>query len=142
VRLIQQRQRRHRRGADCKISKLESAGIERRHHENGADVVYDGCGGQEDAQFDRYPAPQHGDQRNRERGVGCHWHAPAVRPRPLRDDRQVQHCGYRHAAYGRGNRQRRGTPGGQMADGELALDLEAYDQREDRQQPVIDPVAQ
>ena len=34
------------------------------------------------------------------------------------------------------------APAGEMADGELALDLEADDQEEDRQQAVVDPVPQ
>ena len=55
---------------------------------------------------------------------------------------RIEHRRHHHAADRRRDRQRRGAPAGQMADGELALDLEADDQEEDRQQAVVDPVQQ
>ena len=64
---------------------MQIAGIEDRDDDDRADVVDDRRGGQEDAQLDRHALAQHHDQRDREGGVGRHRHAPAVRPRPVRE---------------------------------------------------------
>ena len=48
--------------------------------------------------------------------------------------------GYDHAAHGCDDRQRRLTAILQLAEQQLALDLEADDEEEDRHQPVVHPV--
>ena len=119
---------------------VQRVGIEQRDHDDRADVVDDRRRGQEDAELDRHPGPEHHEERHREGGVGRHRHAPAVRPGPRGDQPGVDQRRRGHAAERRRDRQRRGARAGEMADGELALDLEADDQEEDRQEPVVDPV--
>ena len=84
---------------------------------------------------------QHDDERHGKRGVRRHRHAPALGERPGRDHGNIKKGGNHHAADRAGNRQGGATPAGQVADGELALDLKPDDQEEDGQQPVVDPVA-
>jgi hypothetical protein len=75
ARSIEQGQRDDHCGTDGKVSELEGAGIEAGDHQYGADVI-----GEEDAQLDRHPASHHRNQGDGKGGVGCHRHAPAVRP--------------------------------------------------------------
>ena len=87
-----------------------------------------------------------GDEREhaeRERDVGRHRDAPAPwPPRPPGCTREVQERRDDHAADRRDHRQRRLPPVAQLAEDQLALDLEPDDEEEDRHQPVVDPVPQ
>ena len=67
---------------------------------------------------------------------------PARRLRCARGDRQEDERGEHHAAEGGEDGQRRGAPVAQLAADELAFDLQADDEEEDRHQAVVDPVAQ
>ncbi len=104
------------------------------------EVVDDRRRGKEDAQFDRDARAHHDDERHREGGVGRHRHAPSVRPGSSGNDQKIQRRRRDHAADRAGDRQRRRAPAREMADGELALDLETNDEKEHGQEPVVDPM--
>lgn len=63
-----------------------------------------------------------------------------VRPWPGRNDKKIKRGRRDHAADRAGDRQSRGAPAREMADCELALDLEAHDNKEQGQQPIVDPM--
>ena len=63
-------------------------------------------------------------------------------PVPADVDRDVDQGGHDHAADGGDRRQRGGPRVAQLALDELALDLEADDEEEDRHQRVVDPLLQ
>ena len=67
---------------------------------------------------------------------------PARRPLAAGDHGDEDQHRHQHAAERRRDRQHRGAPLPELADHELALDLEADDEEEQRHQPVVDPVAQ
>src|SRR5690606_21248926 len=56
-------------------------------------------------------------------------------------DQERQHRGGDHPAHGRDRRQQRFLRGGQLTDGQLALELQADHEEEDGQQPVLGPLA-
>jgi len=60
-----------------------------------------------------------------------------VRPGSGRGDHEIERSRRDHAADGACDRQRCGAPPGEMADGELALDLEPDDKKEEGQSPSL-----
>ena len=63
-----------------------------------------------------------------------------ARPAPPSVERDVDDRRHDHAADRRDDRQHRLARLGQLADDDLALDLEPDDEEEERHQPVVDPV--
>jgi hypothetical protein len=103
---------------------------------------------------DRHRQQQHPDSgRQRRTGQGQHAEGEgdvggdrdrpctAVGRRPP-GCRQCDRGGQDHPARGGRQGQGRGPPPGQLADGQLPLDLKASDEEEDRQQPVGHPASQ
>ena len=105
------------------------------------DVVDDDRRGQEHAQLDGDAVAEQHDQRDREGRVGPDRNAPSV-PQFRRCDRCIDDRRQDDAAQRGDHRKRPRSKGRQVADGELALDLEPDDEEEDRQEPVVDPVEQ
>ena len=122
-------------------SSVEGGRIEQRDDDDRDQVVDDHGRRQEYAQVDRHAIAQDDDQRDRERRVRRHRQAPRVLDARRRKGEEQQRR-RRHAADRGGERQRGGTPRRKPADAELALDLEADDEEEDRQRPVVHPVDQ
>ncbi len=108
VRAVQQRERGDDGRGGGEVSGVDLGAVEERDDRDGADVVDDRRRGQEDAQLHRHARAHHGDQRDREGGVGRHRHAPAVGPRPVGNDERVQRGGHDHPAERGGDRHRRG----------------------------------
>ena len=77
---------------------------------------------------------------DRESGVGRHRYPPPRRRAGSGGDRRKIATGSDHAAERGEDRQRRRARMAQVADDQLALDLERDDEEEDRHQPVVDPV--
>ena len=82
--------------------------------------------------------------RARPRRRRCRWPAarPSRRARATGVDHEVQRGGHHHAAHGGEDRQGGHPPVAQVADHELALDLERDHQEEQRHQAVVDEVTQ
>ncbi len=87
------------------------------------------------------PADQ-GQRAERERGVGGHGRAPAVRGRAAGGEGQVQRDRHDHPAQP--GRQRQGQPAAlaQFAHVELAPGLDRHDQEEERHQAGVHPAVQ
>ena len=105
-------------------------------------VVDDDHGEDERAQPVREPRPDDREHAERERRVGRHRRAPAVRGRAARGEREIEGDRHRHPAETREERQRHPAALAQLADVELAPRLEADDEEEERHQAGVDPLAQ
>ena len=79
---------------------------------------------------------------DRERDVGRHRHAPADDAGLAEVEPDVDQRRDHHAAERADGRQGGALPAGELADQELALDLQADDEEEHRHQHVVDPVRQ
>ena len=95
-----------------------------------------------DAQAVGEPRPDDREHAERERRVGRHRRAPAVRGRAARGEREIDGDRHDHAAEAREQRQRHAAALAQLADVELAPRLEADDEEEERHQAGVDPLAQ
>jgi hypothetical protein len=85
-------------------------------------------------------APSSAADAERERDVGCHRNPPAAqRDRIIPVNRGVDQRRDDHPAERGDQRQRRLAHGGELADEELALDLEADEEKEDRHPELVDP---
>ena len=106
------------------------------------DVVDDHQREQEHAQSRRAVAADEREDAERERGVGADRDAPALRVGRTAVEREIDER-RRDDAADRGDDRRRQTPPlAQLAHVELAPDLEADDEEEERHQAVVDPVAE
>ena len=76
------------------------------------------------------------------RDVGGHRDAPAVGARSAVHDREVDECGDGHATGSGGDWSDGPAPRTQLADGDLATDLEADEDEERHHRRVVDPVPQ
>ena len=130
------------RGSEGERERVEALGIEDRDHDDGADVVDDGQREQEHLERRRHARPEQRKDAEREGDVGRHRDAPPVAPRTAADDRGVDRRRDDHPADRGEHRQRRGPTILQLAGDELALDLEADDEEEQRHQAVVDEVLQ
>jgi hypothetical protein len=79
----------------------------------------------------RDPTPSDSKDANSERNVGDHWNRPPPRSGAT-SDHQAHEGRHDHAPKGGDAGQDRSMPGGQVAIGELAFDLEPDDEKEDR----------
>ncbi len=125
------------RGGQGKIRCVEDG-----DDQHGQQVVDDREGGHEDAQSERCSLAEQGEDAEREGDVRRHRDAPAGSPRAASGDSEEDRGRHDGASHGGCDRQRRPACGGELADQDLALDLEADDEEEDGHEPVVDPVDQ
>ena len=119
-------------------------GVEDRDHHDRQQVVDDGEGEQERAQRGRQVGADDGQDGEGERDVGRRGDRPAAQRAgvPAEVEQDEQERGHRHAADRGGHGQRRPPRLAQVPGDELALELEARDEEEDRQEPVGGPGAE
>jgi hypothetical protein len=129
-------------GGRAEVGPVQRVGVEDRDHQHGAEVVGDGQGGEEDLERGRHAVAEQRHDADGERDVGGHRHAPAAGRVARRVQREVERGGQEHAADGAGDREHRLARSRQLAGEDLALDLEADDEEEDRHQAVVDPEVQ
>ena len=115
-------------------------GVEDRDDEDRTDVVRDGERNEEDFQAARDAVPQQRHHPDCERDVGCHRHAPTARARAGRVGGEVDERRCSHASDSREDGQQCLASFGEFADEDLALDLEADDEEEQRHERFVDPV--
>ena len=136
----QAEQRQHQDGGTASAVSVEVVGVEERHHGDRADVVDDGQGEQEQPEPVGAARPEQRQDAEHERGVGRHDDAPAGTGRAGAVDRQVDR-GRDEQPAERAERRGRDVPAvAQLPDADLAGDLEADDQEEQRHGGVVDPV--
>lgn len=110
--------------------------------EDGAEVVDDSQRQQERAQRGGQVGADNGEDREREGDVRRHRYGPALEASAAdRGGECVEGGRHRHAADGRDNGQGGGGGGAQLADDELAFQLDPGDQEEQSQQAVGRPMA-
>ena len=106
--------------------------VEQRDNRQGSDIVDYRQGQQEDAQAGRVFRPNDRQCPDEKSGVGGDHHAPGPRVFPGLVEQQEDHGG-QDQTRDRGDHRHRGPgPVGELADGELAGDLEADDEEEER----------
>ncbi len=115
-------------------------GVEDGDDHDGADVVGDGEGEQEQLRARRDPIADQGHDAHGERDVGRHRDAPALLGGGAGVERQIDRSRNQHAAQRGDGRQGDGPRVPEFSDHELALDLETDDEEEQRHQPVVDPL--
>jgi len=116
--------------------------VDRRDHQQSAEVVDDGEAEEEHAQPRRRTGREQRQRAEGESGVGRHRGAPAATAGTARVEHQVDSDRDSHPAdRGEdGDRQPPAVP--QLAQVELALGLEPDDKEEERHQTLVDPMAQ
>ena len=75
---VEDHQQREQRGRRSQGRRRDVLGIEQREHKDGANVIGNGQRGDEHGEGDRRLAAEHCKQRQCERRVGRHRHAPAA----------------------------------------------------------------
>jgi hypothetical protein len=129
------------RGGDQQRLEGHVLAVGERDHQQRDHVVDDDDRQHEAAQAVGEARPDQGEHPEGEGGVGRHRDAPPLR-RPLaRVEGQVDGDRHRHPAEGGEHRQGQATALAQLADVELAADLEPDDEEEERHQAVVDPLA-
>ena len=118
---------------------FDALAVDQRDHDQGGQIVHDEHGEHEHPDPVGHIAPEQRQQTQRERGVGGHGHAPAVRARPAGIDGQVDEHGDGHAGHTGSERQDEPAAITQVAEVELAPGLQAHDEEEQRHQPAVDP---
>ena len=119
---------------------LELRRVEHGDDDDGADVVDDGQGQQEHLDRRHDAAPEQAEHADRHGDVGGHRDAPPVLPGTAHVEAEVDQCRYDHPAK-RGECWRcRLAAIAQLALDQLALDLQADDEEEQRHQAVVDPL--
>ena len=117
--------------------------IEQGDDDDGAEVVEDGKRQQEQLERARHPRPQQRQHAHGEGDVGGRRNGPALeRDGVAGVDPDVDERRHRHAADGRHRGQGGLAEGRQLSPQQLALDLEADQEEEDRHQAVVDPQQQ
>jgi hypothetical protein len=127
--------------AQSKRSPGELAAVTDRNHQNGSDVIDDRKRQHEDPQALRDAPPQESQAADDERGVGRHDRAPAVRAFSAQLERQVQGRGHEHPTQRGRDRERGHTRASQLAQDQLALELQRDHEEEERHQTVVDPLS-
>ena len=119
---------------------VEPVGEDRGDDDDPAEVVRDREREQERAQRRREASAEGGHDGHGERDVGRRGHRPTLRfAVGQRVDEKVDRRRRRHPADGGDDGQSRPSRGAQLADGELALELETDDEEEEGEQPVRGP---
>ncbi len=136
---VQEHQGAEKRGGHPEAAEGELGGVEEGDHQDRPQVVHDGHGGDEDLEGQGHAPPQESQDPQGEGDVRGHGDAPAVGPRAAGVPQGVDRCRHQHPTHRR--RQGEGRlPGlGELPHQDLALDLQAHDEEEDRHQPVVDP---
>ena len=117
--------------------------VEDRDDEDGAEIVDDGEGQQEDFECRRNARPQHGHHADREGDVGGRGNGPSAHGEAVAPvDGGVDDGGHDHAAQGRDGGKGGGFCRLQRPHKHLAFDFEADEEEEDHHQAVVDPVQQ
>ena len=119
---------------------MEVLGIEDRQGQHGKDVVDHRQGGDEHLQAHRRAPSQECEDAKREGDAGGCGRRPPRGGRPTVHG-EVDRRRRQHPADGAQNRQHRRPPVGEGADGHLAADLQADEEKEQGQQALGDPVA-
>ena len=130
------------RNGDRERGEGEVVGVGERDDEERGDVVDDHQREQEHAQSRRAVAADEREDPEREGGVGSDRDAPTLRVGRTAVEREIDERGCDDAADRGDDRRRQTPPLTQFAHVELAPDLEADDEEEERHQAVVDPVAQ
>jgi hypothetical protein len=127
----------HRQGQD-----VDHLGVQQPDHRDRGDVADQQQRQQEHAQLRGAPRPDQGQHPQRERQITRQGHDPAARGRAAGVEAQVQQRRHDHATK-RGHRgDGRHLPVAQLAQLQLAADLQPHHQKEQRHQAVVDPLAQ
>ena len=126
--------------AESQPAPRQRLGVEEGDDGQGTDVVGHRQRDQEQPEAGAGLGPDQGQQGQHERGVGGHHHAPGVGGRRTGVDGQEDDRGDGQAGDRRDDRDRGPAAVGQLADGELPLDLQTDREEEQRHQPVVDPV--
>jgi hypothetical protein len=111
--------------------------VEERDDEHGPEVVSDGEGSKEDDQVFRHAPGEKNQNADRERDVRRHRNAPTGRSRQARIDSGIDKRRHNHAAECGNDGQDRVLQRGQLAHQNLAFELEADKQEEERHQAVV-----
>ena len=130
------------RDRDRQRGEREVVGVRHGDDQERGDVVDDDERQQEDAQPRRAVAADESEDAEGERGVGPDRDAPALRAGCAAVEREVDQRRRDDAADRGDDRCREPAAFAQLAHVELAPDLQADDEEEERHQPVVDPVAQ
>ena len=139
VRAVHEHERPRERRRRDQPGDVDRVGVEERDHHDRHEIVGDHRGREEDAKLHRDTVPEQHEHRDGERGVRRDGHPPRV-PVLLRGDDEKDECGKDHPPERGGDRERGGARRRETPDGQLAFDLEADHEEEDRQQSVVDPV--
>jgi hypothetical protein len=116
-------------------------GVEHGDDDHRPEVVEDRERGQEHLERDRHARAEEREHAEREGDVGGGRDRPAPqRFRGLGIQRDVDQRRPDHAAHRAETGQRPVRPGGEPSVEELALDLQAHEQKEHRHQAVVDPM--
>ena len=138
-----ERRRSRARSRSPSAGQRDLLGVGDRDHEQRDQVVDDDEREQEHAQAVRAARADEREHPERERRVGRHRDAPAVRRVAAGVEREVDAAiGDRHPAERGEHRQRDAAALAQLAHVELAPRLQADDEEEEHHQAVVDPVAQ
>ena len=118
-------------------------GVEDRDDRDGQQVVHHGKREQEEAERAGQVRAHDREHRHCKRDIGGGGDRPAAQGLGVRRvDRRVDQRGDDDAAHGRRDRHRRLPEVPQVTRDELALELEAHEEEEDREQPVRGPGAE
>jgi hypothetical protein len=109
---------------------------------NSAKVVHDRKRQEQDLGRERDAWAKQRQDTDCEGDVGRHRHAPAGNRGLAQVEPGVDRRRHHHAAGGADDRQGGALPAGQHTNQELARDLQADDEEEDRHQPVVDLVGE
>ena len=137
---VEGEQGREAAGRVQQVDEMQVAGVVQGDDEHGAQVVQNGQRQQEHLEPGRHAGAEHHQHAQRERDVGRGRNRPAAQGGGVAVVEGGEHeAGDQHAAEGGEGRQG-GVPGvGEMAGDELALELQADQEEEDRHQAVVDP---
>ena len=125
---------------DGQSAPRDAPGIEQRQDEDGADVVDDRERQEERLEVGRRAPGRERQDTQRERRVGGHGDTPSPGSLAPRIDREIQQGRDHHAAERRNHREGRRLDLAELAGHQLPLDLQAHDQEEQREQPVVHPM--
>jgi hypothetical protein len=119
---------------------MDLGGVENGDDHDCHDVVDNGKRSQEDLQPQWDAVTKESQHAEGEGDVGRHGDAPTGSSRRTPVQQAVDHGRDEHTTERGNGRQGRASGRGQLADKQLALDLQTNDEEKDRHQPVVDPM--
>ena len=137
----QREQRREQRGRHRERDEVDVLRVRRGDHDQRHEVVDHRQRQQPEAQA-RAARRHEREDAERERRVGRHRRAPAVRPGAARVEREIDRDRDRHAAERRQHGDGQSAPLAELPLVELPLGLEADDEEVEGHQALVDPLAQ